>query len=131
MTEPVAWRAYQGGYIHTSRPEIADQWGDGAEPLYPASALTALQEENERLTNDVHVVKQAYYTQQARVSELEARLAEAVKVVGPFAKIGTNMSHFKQRAFLQFLICPLGEDDPDDYLPYFLAALAFIERGKP
>lgn len=41
--EPVAWRTYSGGYVHTSRPEIAAEWGDGAEPLYARPARSDLE----------------------------------------------------------------------------------------
>lgn len=59
-------------------------------------------------------------------SEYKA-LRDALK---PFAKYAGNPKHLKQRAFLQLLICPLGDDHPDNHMPYFQAALGALALGS-
>lgn len=102
--EPVAWqwrhpRATGGEWCHAPdgpRPDsITDTEYRG---LYPASAITALQEENKKLRGhlDALAMNDAGYASiktyearaeaaEARVAELEARLAEAKKALEPFA----------------------------------------------
>lgn len=46
-------------------------------------------------------------------------LRDALK---PFAKYAGDPSHIKQRALLQLLICPLGDEHPDNHVPLFQAA---------
>lgn len=50
-------------------------------------------------------------------------LREALK---PFARYAGDSSYIKQRAFLQLLICPLGDEHPDNNVPLFQAARAAL-----
>lgn len=50
-------------------------------------------------------------------------LREALK---PFAEYAGDPSYIKQRAFLQLLICPLGDEHPDNHVPLFQAARAAL-----
>lgn len=68
--EPVSWRTYCGGYSHTSRPEIAAEWGKSAEPLYAAPPETAQLQE--------------------RVKELEKAADEAYELISKLEYYAVN-----------------------------------------
>lgn len=50
------------------------------------------------------------------VSGLVDRLRKALE---PFAKYSGDRRHLKQRFFLQLLVCPEGDDHPENYGPHF------------
>lgn len=55
-------------------------------------------------------------------STLLALVQEMGKALEPFANYAGDVSYIKKRAFLQVLICPLGDDAPGNYVPHFQAA---------
>jgi len=101
--KPVAWRNEHGAV--TNFQHGADAWRDAgilSEPLYPASVVTALQEEvgrlKARLVEDKATVWLSWYERagdltvklaaaEARANAAEQRLKEAVRVLEPFVRL--------------------------------------------
>lgn len=63
----------------------------------------------------------------ARAELAEAKLAEARKVIEPFAALEPS-KHC--HAFMQILVCPEGDTTPGDYSPHIRAARRFLEETK-
>lgn len=63
----------------------------------------------------------------AKLKSAEAKLAEARKVIEPFAALEPP-KHC--RAFMQILVCPEGDTTPGDYSPHIRAARRFLEETK-
>jgi len=109
--------AYKTPYFENGRDgkliPIYAEWNidepasSGWEPLYPASVVTALQEEVGRLKRAVQTLEMvvnrtenqwvkweaAAHTAEARANAAEQRLKEAVKVLEPFAMVaGYNIN---------------------------------------
>ncbi|KAA0684576.1 hypothetical protein DTW90_36160 [Neorhizobium sp. P12A] len=57
-----------------------------------------------------------------------ALLEEARRVLEPFSRIADNLGIQTQRLFLQLLICPEGDEHPENYGPQLSAAKSFLAR---
>jgi hypothetical protein len=142
--KPVAYRwTYDLGQAWSLGPNAPTDFRfgepDEIQPLYPASVVTALQEEVGRLRRAVQTLEMvvnrtenqwvkweaAAHTAEARANAAEQRLKEAVKVLEPFSCIGGEMSH------------SMKPDDHDAYgyndatvtFGHFRAARAFIKEA--
>ncbi len=63
------------------------------------------------------------------LATLTKRLEEAEAVIRPFAKFAGDLSVPKNRFFLQLLVCPEGDDHPENYGSHFQRARRWLE-GK-
>ncbi|NTG00048.1 hypothetical protein G6L30_07930 [Agrobacterium rhizogenes] len=64
------------------------------------------------------------------IAALRAENERLRKALEPFAKYVGDPSQIKQRAFLQLLICPLGDEHPDNHVPHFQAARAALSSQE-
>ena len=88
--KPVAWMHPKAKWADADYDKVRVHClNDGPlpEPLYPASVVTALQEEVGRLENLCMVLEAEKNAAEARANAAEQRLKEAVKVLEPFAHV--------------------------------------------
>lgn len=65
-----------------------------------------------------------------RIEALQAELAKAREALEPFAKYAGDLGIQKQRFFLQLLVCPEGDDHPQNYGPHFQRARAALQQKE-
>ena len=75
----------------------------------------------------VHADDHAILARQS--AEKDAEIARLRKALKPFAKFAETSSLFKHRIFLQLLVCPDGDDHPEDYRPHFRRARTLLENS--
>ena len=89
---PVAWTSAAQLKMLKEQPSHNHRmWGEPLPyhddiPLYLASALQALEEENERLLAEVDAMRRKAISNAQERNAAEARLKKALKVIEPFAK---------------------------------------------
>ncbi|TRB05847.1 hypothetical protein EXN61_11475 [Agrobacterium tumefaciens] len=93
---------------------------NGAEPV--RAYVEVAKGEILRLETELALSKPVYSRRQleARAEAAEAEVKRLREALTPFAKF--DLSELKQRAFLQILVCPQGDNHADDYRPNFIRA---------
>lgn len=98
------------------------------------STVTALAAEMLRIASDMGEPEDPFAAWET-IDLIKSQNDQLRKALEPFAKYAGDPSHIKQRAFLQVLICPLGDDHPDNHIPHFQAARAALAataaKGTP
>lgn len=108
----------------------ANEWGDPVQHTIcdeAASALARVAKERDEARATLDEVCLSNRQEWQRATTAEAKLAEARKVIEPFAALEPP-KHC--RAFMQILVCPEGDTTPGDYSPHIRAARRFLEETK-